>query len=633
MSDPREDLPENPPPSPPGTADRWRPAAVDGRGVAGAPPEAGPLARWKVPLLAGAVLLAGVAVTLSIRLVVAEPPALELDVRGRVAVLPAVNATGDRGEEWVGFGLMELISDALAHTDGVSVIPPAEVRRTITSRHLDAADPGARERSRRLTFALGAELVLDLAVDRRSASPGAGDDGERYELAFHLHDAGGVAASGELEAADPVAAADRLATSLARGLAGGSAPAKIRRIYSGSPFLDRLFAMGLHELRSGDPETAQPYFEIAVAHQPRFLQARARLAECERRRGRLDDAWKHARGVLDDAQGRGERRVQVDARLLLGRIAALRGRHEAAREHYAQAHSILLGIGDRAAQTEVLGELARLALARGERGRAEELFVEILQIEQAIDDRLGQADTLIEIGTLFLAAGDLEGAEEMFAETRELARGLDDAWIGMRVAASLGEVASRRAEGLEGEEGRRTLEAAAELWGQALAFSKERRDRERELLLTRNLAEAMIRIDDYDRAEDLLLDLVELSRELDNPAFEAAGALRLAWILLRTGYPLQARTHVERAIELDRWIVDERLGLQLLIAWLAYEQGNYRLAVDTQRRAKRQAGEEWSGWHESFLRVFERGLATGRRWPVPGEGDYRAEEYRRDGAS
>ena len=125
---------------------------------------------------------------------------------------------------------------------------------------------------------------------------------------------------------------------------------------------------------------------------------------------------------------------------------------------------------------------------------------------------------------------------------------------------------------------------------------------------------------ELDEAEDRLQDMRELAIEVEDRVAEARASLGLAWLMLRTGYPYQSKPHLDRALELDRWI-DNRVLLQLVIAWFAYEQGNYALAVETQSRIQRQH-PAWGAVEEAFLRVFREAAILGRRLPLPGEDGY-----------
>jgi len=530
-------------------------------------------------------------------------PALELVVTGRLVVLPIVNATGDGVHDWVRLGLMEMIAETLAENPGVQVVAPERLAATIAARGLDPHDDEVRERIRELALALGAEQALDLVV--RETAKG-------YSLeVVPFTAAGRSGGSVELEGPDPVEIADRLTYALARELTGGFEPIRMTRVFSHSPFLNRLYAMGVDELRTAGAQAARPYFEIILRHQPRFPAAKARLADCELLLGELRRSRALALEVLEEAQNRGAQRLQAHSLQSLGQVAALDGRLEQANRLHSQARSIAVATEDRATELAVLHELARLAQVRDSGEQAEELLFEILDIEQDLGDRLGRADTLIRLGALAVRRGDHQAAEERLNAAGELARSLADMWTGMQVVTHLGELARARGE----------LDQAEELWLQALAFYEQRGDRAHQLLLTRNVAETLVGRGDLEAAEERFRDLLDLARELGDEPLEARASLELTRILLRQGYPRQARTHLDRALELDR-LLDDRAELQRLIAWFAYEQGNYQLAVDTQTAVRRQAGESWQEVDEQFLRVFERALQENRRLPLPGEKDW-----------
>jgi tetratricopeptide (TPR) repeat protein len=134
-------------------------------------------------------------------------------------------------------------------------------------------------------------------------------------------------------------------------------------------------------------------------------------------------------------------------------------------------------------------------------------------------------------------------------------------------------------------------------------------------------------VQDLEAAEDHLLEVLVLAPMQGDEAAEAQASLQMAWVLLKGGYPFQARPHLDRALALDRWLGEERIGLQRVIAWCAYEEGNYRLAFDVQRQVVAEVGARSSGPHQdgAFLEVFRQALEEGQRLPVPGEEGYRGD--------
>ena len=271
----------------------------------------------------------------------------------------------------------------------------------------------------------------------------------------------------------------------------------------------------------------------------------------------------------------------------------MQGRLDKASELYGQAYAVHLDMSDRSAQAAALYEMARLALAADDAARAEELYVERLRIQQGLGDRLGEADTMFQIGSLLLSGGDHAGAEQVLVDSRELALETGDAWTEMRVTTSLGEIAQR-----EGE-----LETAKRQWRRALAFYEQRGENPRLLLLSYKLAKLLVQTEELDEAEDRLHDIRELAAEIGDNQYEARAALGLAWVLLRTGYPKQAKPHIDRALELDRWLDDRKL-MQVVIG------------------IKRHSSRRWTAVDEAFLRVYREAEILGRRLPLPGEAAY-----------
>ncbi len=559
--------------------------------------------RWRWWVAAVAVLVLAVVAAATARLVKLASPAAELPLSGRLALLPFVDATVDRSSGWIETGLTEMVAEAVSRTARGAVVTPARLRKALEPRGFDLHDPAGREQARRLALATGAGQVLDVTV--------TGELEKGYTMELELFDAGGAVASSRLERSDPLEAADALAFSLARGLSSDVEPRRLRRLFSRSPFLDRLYATGLAELRASSPEDARPYFEIALKHRPGFHQARSRLADCARQLGELDLAVELTGELIREAQSRGGRALEAGSLRRLASLEAIRGQLDQASELYAQAYSVHLDMADRPAQTAALYEMARLALADEDPARAEELYVEMLHLQQDLGDRLGEADTLFQIGSLLLSAEDFAGAEQVLSDSRELARETGDVWTEMRVTTSLGEIAHRQGE----------LETAKRLWRRALEFYEQRAENPRRLLLSYKLAQLLVRTEELEEAEGRLHDMRELAAELGESRYEARASLGLAWILLRTGYPKQAKTHIDRALELDRWLDDRKL-MQSVIAWYAYEQGNYRLAAQTQTGMRRHSAGPWTALDEAFLEVFREAEILGRRLPLPGETDY-----------
>lgn len=559
-----------------------------------------------VPWLLGLLALVGLGATLLPRwLAVDEPPELSVDAPGRFAVLP-FQVEGGAGDAWIRLGLSSLVSEALARTRGVGVVSSDRLGTALGRRRVGTDDPEERRRARELASALGGQTIVD-GVFRR--------DGDRAVLDVELFDPGDRSlASVRFSGADPMAAADQLVIALGRLGDGAVEPVSLRAAFSHDAFADRLYASGLARLRApGTPKeragAARPYFDIALAESKSFATARARLVECLLDLGELDAARTRVEELLEASQSLGRQDLLAQGHRSIGRLEAIAGNHAAAEQQFEQAHRIYLGLRDVGGQTAALYERARLELAQGRPQRAEELFVEVLQLQKSMGDRIGEIDTQVRLGSLMLASGDLEPAGQVFEEALSQARGLRDPWSENRISASLGEVTWRLGD----------AENARVHWGRALAFYRQQGDRSRVLLLSRNLARALLDAGDLEAAEDLYQDQLDLAKEQRDPRAEADAALKLAWLQLRLGYPFQARDYLDRALELDRHL-DDRRTLQQVIAWQAYENGSYDLAISTQVEIKKRYPDAWTEEDQGFLDAFFAAREAGRRLPLPTEG-------------
>lgn len=597
-------MPTSPPPpsTPPATPPPARRASPGASTPATANPRVARPGLWRRigPWLLGLAALAALVAVFAPGFLDPASPRPSFEITGRLAMLPVVNE-GAEGDAWVRWGLPMVVTRTLDQTSGVRTLSVRRLYALLTERDLDADDAAARHRAAELACAAGADVVVDARLRRA---------GDSVILAHRLvGSAGETIAAGEVRRATVLDAVAALTLSLAEPLAGGVAPVPMDRALSGDPFADRLYAEGVHRALVNDAGGVLPaYFQIALDNVPDFLHAKAAQIELLRLQGALRPARRQGQELLQEAQSRGARALQAEVFETLGLVAAMEGDETAAIEQYTQAHRLASQRRDRLGQAAALEARARVELAAGRSEEARRLLTQGLELRRGEGDRLGQVDVLLRLGSLLLAGGDLEAAAETLANGRALARDLDDAWGEHRVATSQGEVAWRLDDPV----------AAAEHWQAALAFYRQRGDRRRVLYLSHDLARATRRLGDRRAAEELYGDQLELARETGDERLEADACLRLAELELRQGYVFQAEDHLQCALEGDRHLGD-RADLQRVIAWVAYEKGNYQLAFDTLSRVRRQSPDLWTERDEGFYGAYRLALASGRREPLPHE--------------
>jgi len=570
--------------------------------------------RSRLGILLGVLALVGIfATVLYVAWLGRRPVELKLS-QGRIALLP-FSTTSRPTDSWLAWGLSTMVAETLAQTSGLEVLPSDRLRSILSQRGIDLLSPESRAKAKQLAFAAGASLVVDGHFGRREEGI--------FVLGFELFTAEAATHKGQLEAADPLTLAGQLVDSLANGMAPGLETVRLQTVFGSDPFLARLYGEGVQQLAEpGNLDNkalaARPYFEILLRNDPSFTRAKARLVDVLRDLGELGPARRLDEQLLQESAPRGELDLQISSFRSLGLIEAVEGDEVAAAEQFRLGHRAALARRDRAAELLMLGELVRLALGRSDRNKAEELTVEMLQVQKALRDRLGEAESLLQIGSLYLAGGDLEGSAKMLQDAQALEESVGDNWGVQRIAASLGEIFWRRGD----------VVAAADQWEKALEFYRQQGDRRRILMMTRNLGEAQIRAGRFSQAEKLVIDLRDLAVELGDPITEAEASVSQAWLQLRLGFPFQAQEPLDRALALDSYLAD-RKRLRFVIAWLAYEQGDYEQAVrglselKTDLKTAGAASSAWSEEDEAFLQAFTAARTSDKRLDLPGETGYR----------
>ncbi|MEM6455051.1 MAG: hypothetical protein AAF772_08145 [Acidobacteriota bacterium] len=558
------------------------------------------------------------------------PDTLALPAGERVALLPIANATGDRAHDWVEIGLTHMVADTLAELPGIDAAAPARVRQLLRQQGLlDAADDAnLHPRRRQALQALGAALVVE-AILRR-------DDALTLRLdVYDLSRADGARtplASQQLTAPDALALGEQLTRTVARSLDVSALDVGLGRRYSGTPFVDQLYGLALAAELRGDAARAIAGYELCLDLRPQFPQALLGRATLLRQgdasdRARGDDLLKDA---LRAAQRRADRRLQGSVLAELGQLASIDGRADEAEQLRRQAQDLFETVGDPDGVVRMIHARARSALIDQPPTEARLAWIALLEAQRARGDRAAQIDTLLELARLDLAtlpaaddaaaqaegvrAAVLDAARALLDQAEDLAGQLDDPESAARVAAARGDWAARAGDDA----------AARDRWQQALAHARSRGADGRTLLLLQRLAELAFAAGDLTAAETYGVEALPLAEARGDGRTIGRLSLQLTEILLRRGYPYQARDHLERALAHDR-AVDDPLAYQRLIAWLAYLRGQRQLALDTLEAARGQNDPGWTAEDDAFLAVYRAAIAraaSADRLPLPTEDSY-----------
>jgi Tfp pilus assembly protein PilF len=166
---------------------------------------------------------------------------------------------------------------------------------------------------------------------------------------------------------------------------------------------------GTDALATGDLETAEARFALALEYHPRFVEALTNLGLVEMQRGNLARARLHF-----------ERARRINADLAqphhaLGVLAERERRPDIAAEHYREALKVNPGFGPARAN------LGRLLFAAGRYDEAREQFLRLVEVDPGqLAGRTGLAETLLQLGREDESNVVLDKAREDFGDVPEL---------------------------------------------------------------------------------------------------------------------------------------------------------------------------------------------------------------------
>lgn len=166
---------------------------------------------------------------------------------------------------------------------------------------------------------------------------------------------------------------------------------------------------GTEALASGDLETAEARFALALEYHPSFVEALTNLGLVEMQRGNLTRArlqFERARRINPDL---------AQPHHALGVLAERERRPDIAAEHYRDALKVNPGFGASRAN------LARVLFAAGRFDEAREQFLRLVEVDPGqLAGRTGLAETLLQLGRDAESDAVVDKARQDLGETTEL---------------------------------------------------------------------------------------------------------------------------------------------------------------------------------------------------------------------
>jgi tetratricopeptide (TPR) repeat protein/tRNA A-37 threonylcarbamoyl transferase component Bud32 len=558
------------------------PAAAPTESVAIPPPQPAPrLPRLQVALLAALVVAAlGVGwYRYSAWRAEQEAPIERLSrltegikPRRSVAVLAFKNLSGRPDLDWLSSGLAEMLSTELGSGGRLRIVDGENVARARVELGLAGGGTSSlsRDELARLRAQLGTDDVVlgSYAIVENAGQPG----GRQIRLDLHLQDTlagettAQVAETGtEAQLFDLVARTGRrLREELG---AGASKPAA--RALPASPEAARLYSQGIEKLRLFEPAAARDLLSQAVAADPGNALAHSALATAWSALGYDAHARDEAKAAFGLSTG-----LPEEERLLI------EGRYRETLQDWNKAVQIYWSLWSMFPDSLDYG--LRLAAAQTAAGRAEEALATTEALRQLPPP--SRDDPRIDLADALAAGARADFRRQQQAAARAAVRGAAQKsslmtaqarLLECRALRNLGQAPQALAACAEGQRlydargdragvaealthaanvrfDRGELDAASELYDQALAIWRAIGNRGGEAGALNNIAIVLKSRGDLERARQLYEQVLAIARETGSKAGEAYALNNLAGVLLRRGRLADARTLFEQSLSLRR---------------------------------------------------------------------------------
>lgn len=151
----------------------------------------------------------------------------------------------------------------------------------------------------------------------------------------------------------------------------------------------------------------------------------------------FETALRRSLETLEISQAVGDRSIETEAQLIVGRNLSVLGRHSEAVAHTQASVALARQIGDRRREATSLNALGRAYSEAGQHEKAIETFQEALAIYRQIGDRIYESWLHGNIGWMYIRCGDYAAALEAFQKSHQTARRIDNRSVEARALMAM----------------------------------------------------------------------------------------------------------------------------------------------------------------------------------------------------
>ncbi len=529
-------------------------------------------------------------VTIAVILLKPNPSSAIPEFPLRVAILPVSGSNNEPIDEWLKYGIMSMMSEQLDQYEAINSLPVASVITAMATLGEDFSQQiMGEEQFESICAHLGCSHLVVVKY-------GLSED-KRQSLSYQIIRKNSRSAINEFSKQDVMDTADMLIDHLSTDLLPSeTSRLSLKQTYSVDNKANRDYAIGVHELHSGDIASAKIYLELALKRQADFFWAQAYLAEVDYREGKLKKAQQQVTTLKSSTQ-------DEDKLFFLSHLNSnILYNQDKLEESLAQSKELLGNVF--VSGNEVLQgiELLNIGSTLQALNRPDHALIFLNQSMESFSEASyspGVGKAHYNIANVYLNTDRFEQALVQYKKAREAFKRCSMTGYALmakhRVATTstlLGKYQHAKSE-LE------NLIAEYQMFG----------DEEGVILASLDLVTSHFETENFDIA---LAKIEKLLKKLENTEFHYYNNQALG-IAVRTSLMLgnieKAESYFVKIDENQR--KDFRVGFVFMPAFILHAKGELQAAVDKAKQIKAGLGEQWSESHQQKLASLEKSLAAG----------------------
>jgi len=522
-------------------------------------------------------LLLLTAIFFGVRYYLKKPTLLEPDQTANVLMLPFANRTNNTSNDWVQWGLRDIVATTLSHSPRVECISDKQVKEAIALTGVEGATPLSQSNINDFARALGTNFSVRTTIEKNSKG---------YLLRFTLYDSYGPQRSYSIQTPTLPLAGRRMAEKLETWLSGESQTAEMA--WSEHELVNELYAMGMQRRKTNGPEVAETFFKLCNYLDPHFTPAAAMRASCLIQLGQLEEAETISLGLLNEELSDKEMAIKLQCFINLSKISGNSGNWREAESYLNDALQMASNLGTMNLTADIYNQMAIVKRQQKKPAQARDFFKQAASIYESLGNLHGKATILQNLGVVTSDLGQSKEAEQYYLDALKISRDLHDRTGTGNTLLNLGVH--------EWEKGNH--EKAEQYYLQALTIQKEINLPIKEAIIYNNLAGLADIQGNRELAEERFLMAVSILEEIGNKPNLAMTHYNLAEHYLERNLCQEAEPYMAL---IQEWYKDDPDAM-VVNATFEFCNARYSHAMTWLEKAKKAYGRHWSEESEAFYK-------------------------------